>query len=132
MRRVPDPGSICALLVVAALAVWNCESATSDEQPSDAPVGFREHLIRDKYGYAYGIAAGDLDGDGDIDLVSSDTTDDRTPARENGTLLWFENDGEGNFTQRVIDLNESGWFERLAIGDIDGDSRPDVVVVLNR
>jgi hypothetical protein len=95
-------------------------------------VSFSEHLIRDKYGYAYGIAIGDLNGDGSLDIVSSDTTDDKTPQKDNGTLLWFANDGKGNFTQHMIAKNESGWFERLALGDIDGDGRPDVVVVLNR
>src|SRR5215471_13386677 len=92
--------------------------------PDAAPVPFTEHLVRGNYGYAYGLAAADLDGDGDLDLVSSDTTND--------TLLWFENDGKGKFTERVIQKNEGGWFERMAVGDIDGDGRPDVVVVKNK
>jgi hypothetical protein len=104
-------------------------SAGAEEENA---VRFTEHLISDRYGYAYGIAAADLDGDGDIDLVSSNTTDDKTPSRENGSLYWYENDGKGNFTQHIIAQKENGWFERLAIGDIDGDGRPDVVVVLNR
>lgn len=87
------------------------------------PIQFKEHLIRDRYGYAYGVAAVDLDGDGHVDLVSSDTT--------GNLLLWFKNDGKGNFTRHVIQ-EEAGWFERLAVGDIDGDGRPDVVVVKNQ
>jgi hypothetical protein len=124
---------IAALLIVgAALAACVPLLATADSKPAAAPTRFSERLIRAKYGYAYGIAAADLDGDGDLDLVSSDTTDDKTPKKDNGTLLWFENDGKGNFTEHVIAKNEPGWFERLAVGDIDGDGHPDVVVVLNK
>src|SRR5439155_2743324 len=107
-------------------------SAESQTDPKGPEVRFAERLIRDKYGYAYGIAVADLNGDGHLDIVSSDTTDDKTPQKDNGTLFWFENDGTGNFKQHIIAKNEPGWFERLAIGDIDGDGRPDVVVVLNR
>src|SRR3954454_17708317 len=78
-----------------------------------APVEFHQRLVRGGYGYAYGLAAADLDGDGDLDLVSSDTTADK--------LFWFENDGKGNFTPHLIQKDDPGWFERLAIGDIDGD-----------
>jgi hypothetical protein len=120
------------LLVGAGLALLPADEAPAGSEKADEPVRFTEQLIRDKYGYAYGIAAADLDGDGDLDLVSSDTTDDKTPSKDNGTLLWYENDGKGNFTPHVIAQKESGWFERLAVGDIDGDGHPDVVVVLNR
>lgn len=84
---------------------------------------FTEHLIADKYGYAYGLAAADLDGDGDLDLTSCDTRGD--------ALYWFENDGKGTFLRHFIQQKEAGWFERHAVGDINGDKRPDVIVVKN-
>jgi hypothetical protein len=108
--RLPSGCRIIVLLaVVAAIPCFGDE--------------FQEHLIRDGYGYAYGIAAADLDGDGDLDLTSSDTVADK--------LLWFENDGQGEFTERLIQQDDPGWFERHAVGDVDGDKRLDVVVVKN-
>src|SRR5512139_2838714 len=74
------------------------------------PARFTERLIADKYGYAFGVAAADLDGDGDLDLTSCDTT--------NNALYWFENDGKGTFRRHYIQKDETGWFERHAIGDI--------------
>jgi len=85
---------------------------------------FSEHLIKDGYAYSFGIAAGDLNGDGHIDLTSAD-------ALPHNRLYWFENDGKGNFTQHVIEKNYPERLERHAIGDINGDGRPDVVIIEN-
>ena len=106
-------------LQVAIFIYGTLTSFTTAAEPR-----FQERLIRDGYGYAYGIAAADLDGDGDLDLTSSDTVRNK--------LLWFENDGHGKFTQRLIQDNDPGWFERHVIGDVDGDGHLDVVVVKNK
>jgi len=84
---------------------------------------FAEELIADGYGYAFGIAAADLDADGDLDLTSGDT--------DNGDFYWFENNGKGKFQKHVVKQGEPGWFERHAVGDMNGDKLPDIVVVKN-
>ena len=93
---------------------------------SKQPIRFKEHLLKDKYGYTFGIAAADLDGDGDLDLTNPDILN-----KSHSTLNWFENDGKGKFRKRLIFKGEPGWFERHAIGDINGDGTPDVAIVNN-
>lgn len=103
----------------------------AEDKPS--PIRFSEHLIADKYDYAYGLAAVDLDGDGDLDLTSVDIRHKTEPVgRQRSSLYWFENDGQGLFQKHVIHQGEPGWFERHAVGDINGDGKPDVIVVNNQ
>lgn len=97
---------------------------------ADKPaVHFTERLIADQYGYTFGSAAADLDGDGDLDLTNVDIVGKRPSA---ASMLWFENDGQGNLQRHVIHDQEDGWLERHCVGDINGDQRPDIAVVSNR
>ncbi len=86
---------------------------------------FTEHLIMDGYSYPFGIAAADLDGDGDLDLTSADGTG-------HSNLYWFQNDGSGSFKRHLIQENDPVRLERHRIGDIDGDGEPDVAIVKNK
>src|SRR5262245_27283104 len=111
LRFALTAGSLTALLLAA--------------EPKAAPAPrFKERLIQDGYGYSFGVAAADIDGDGHLDLTSCDTT--------NNALYWFENDGKGNFKRHIITKNEPGWLERHAVADIDGDGKLDVVCVKNQ
>lgn len=120
------------LLLVSA-AVWTF--AWARQQPeahaTRGELTFSEHLISKDYSYSFGICPADIDGDGDIDLVSSDS-------REHGALYWFENDGKGNFKKHTIYAaaqsmtQELVRMERHAVADMNQDGHPDVVIVDNK
>ncbi|MFN7805187.1 MAG: FG-GAP repeat domain-containing protein [Planctomycetaceae bacterium] len=91
--------------------------------------GFEERLIAGNYGYTFGVQAIDLDADGDLDLTNVDIVG-KNPS--DASLLWFENNGRGEFQRHVMHTGENGWLERHSLGDLNGDGRADVAVVSNR
>ncbi|MFV2069405.1 MAG: FG-GAP repeat domain-containing protein, partial [Pirellulales bacterium] len=64
------------------------------------------------------LFATDVDGDGDIDLLSA--------SYRNDTIAWHENDGTGNFTTHVIATDADG-ASSLFAADLDGDGDTDVL-----
>ena len=65
---------------------------------------------------AYAVAAGDLDGDGDTDLVVGDAQ---------GVVHRLPNDGHGTFTA-AAPLQAGRGLRSLILADLDGDRRPDL------
>ena len=99
----------------------------SADAGTSAPIRFSEHLLVGNLGYVFGVAAADLDGDGDLDLTSPDIRN-----KSHSTLFWYRNDGKGKFKQLIIFEGEPGWFERHAIADIDGNGTLDVAIINNQ
>jgi len=68
------------------------------------------------------IFEADIDGDGDIDILSVSSSDNK--------LAWYKNtDGNGSFgEQHIIDFNITGPRDAFA-ADIDGDDDKDIVLI---
>ena len=66
------------------------------------------------------VYAADLDDDGDFDVLSASSLDDK--------VAWYENDGSGGFgAQQVITTQEDGAVSVYAT-DLDGDADADVLL----
>ncbi len=114
--------------------VWASSSFTDPkvawlENKGGSPLIFDAHTISTDVRVALSVFAADLDGDGDMDVLSASNADDQ--------IAWYENDGASppSFLRRVItqDPDGSGPLEGLADGarslvaaDLDGDGDSDI------
>ena len=94
---------------------------------------YRPHDIGRMYA-AHSSKAGDLDGDGDLDVVVSafipqaNTRDQRySMTYDIPSLVWFEHIRPGEFRRHVIKRNDC-FHASLDLGDVEGDGDLDIVV----
>lgn len=85
----------------------------------------------------FGLGAGDIDADGNTDLVISQNFYGTAPGesrQDAGSLLWLKGDGTGGFHAvgiRESGLSMSGEGRGLALADFDRDGRYDVLAAQN-
>ncbi|KAH8077523.1 DNA binding protein [Aureococcus anophagefferens] len=63
---------------------------------------------------AFSVAAADLDGDDDMDIISGETA-------------WYENDGAEGFSRRFVHATPNG--AAVVVADVDGDGDLDIAAV---
>ncbi|PKP24472.1 MAG: hypothetical protein CVU03_12440, partial [Bacteroidetes bacterium HGW-Bacteroidetes-2] len=79
-----------------------------------------ENVIRILAGGVTSIFAADLDGDGDIDVLSASQAGEE--------IAWYENlDGLGNFSSENIIIVGMGSMNRVYAADLDNDGDMDVI-----
>jgi len=84
------------------------------------PATFDKRVITSTADGPRGVAAGDMDGDNDVDVLSASI--------EDNTVAWYENNGFSTptFTKRIIAQDRDGvWAVNVA--DLDGDQDLDCV-----
>jgi hypothetical protein len=77
-----------------------------------------EQVISAAADQAHSVFAADVDGDGDMDVLSASFTDDK--------IAWYENNGSQSFTPHTISTQANGARSVFAI-DLDGDGDMDVL-----
>ncbi|MGR3318272.1 MAG: FG-GAP-like repeat-containing protein [Candidatus Anammoxibacter sp.] len=90
------------------------------ENDGAANPSFTAHTISTSVNGVISVFAADVDGDGDMDVLSASNSDDK--------ITWYENDGAANpsFTARTITTDADG-AESVFAADIDGDGDMDVL-----
>lgn len=92
----------------------------SDGAGGGTPPTFTRHAIATDAAGAWAVRAGDLDHDGDVDVVCASINDDE--------VAWFESDGASppSFTRRSVTSALSD-PRSVDLADVDGDGDVDVV-----
>ena len=79
---------------------------------------FKLHEIDPELVGPHDLALGDVDGDGDIDAA--------TCGKDSYVAAWYENDGRGRFTKRIVYDDQAVYDIRLV--DMDGDLDLDILI----
>ncbi|MDQ8187717.1 VCBS repeat-containing protein [Pelagicoccus sp. SDUM812002] len=89
-----------------------------------APRAFKRHVIAEQIARVTDLRAGDLDGDGDLDLAVGQF------GYEQGEVRWLENLGNWQFTSHPL-LALPGAIH-TPIADLDGDGHLDIVALISQ
>ena len=81
-----------------------------------------QNTIDDMMIFPHSTDFGDIDGDGDIDLS--------TVGFGSKIAAWYENDGTGKFTRRILSINQMAYDTMIT--DLDGDGDKDILVAGQR
>jgi hypothetical protein len=93
---------------------------------NDGKNNFRERFFFPVYGAARAEVA-DFDGDGDLDILTTSNFADAKRHPERG-IMFLENRGRYDFQPYAFSVAAKNQWNLMAVGDLNGDGKPDVIV----
>ena len=105
------------LMALGGRTVHAAPSAVSTGEHTGAFFGPAINIAVDAEG-AHCVKTADLDGDGDLDVITASRTD--------GNLRWYRNEGAAGFVVAVIDVIDGIYI--ATPGDIDADGDVDIFI----
>ncbi|MCP4127533.1 MAG: hypothetical protein GY753_10770, partial [Gammaproteobacteria bacterium] len=90
-----------------------------NDAPNFDTASFTTHTITTGADGASSTVAMDIDGDGDLDVLSADQNIDQ--------IAWYENDGSGSFIATHVVSTNAGAVISVTAADVDGDGDMDIL-----
>ncbi|MGB0600416.1 MAG: FG-GAP-like repeat-containing protein, partial [Rubripirellula sp.] len=94
---------------------------------NDGSENFTQHVFSVSAPNAHMALPVDVDKDGDMDVVAASYGNSTSPLGSDGKFSWYENDGDENFTERILSTTTDGAAYAFAT-DVDGDGDIDLGV----
>ena len=90
------------------------------ENDGNYPVQWTKHIVDNDFAGARSVDAGDLDGDGDIDLAGA--------ALDDNEIAWWRNDGGTPIAWTKVSVHTNFMYaHKVQIVDVDLDGFPDIL-----
>ncbi|HSW00408.1 MAG TPA: VCBS repeat-containing protein [Sedimentisphaerales bacterium] len=111
MVAVVSPRSVRRLVLLLVVST-SCPVVQGDFRPE-------QQVITTEAAGATCVYAADLDGDGDLDVLSASEGDDK--------IAWYANDGAGRFGPQQVITREADYAQCVYAADLDSDGDLDVL-----
>ena len=101
------------------LTPFTTQFTTAVNPLSSGEFNFGQNTITTLLNGPKSVITADLDGDGDLDVLSASQNDDR--------IAWYENDGTANFSGQQTITTAADAATSVSVADLDGDGDLDVL-----
>jgi len=117
---------------IATIEPWHGHQVVVYTKPSDPQSGlWTRHVVDEELKWGHAVWCADMDGDADEELIIGvrDDLDENDPTKRRGLRVYDPADARaGKWNRTNVDPGSVA-IEDLAVADLDGDGRNDVVAV---